>query len=307
MRKPLSLLSPWPLLITLSLPAAAADAPAFGQPVPSALQAPCAKWAQRLPNLPVPLCEAARLAPNGAKSVKGALLYQRDVLPPLQPITPVSTHQRLRVLVVGGIHGDELSSASLVFHWIEQAQETAGGIQWRFVPLLNPDGAMQPVPSRVNARGVDLNRNFPTSGWASEAPKYWAERTKKDPRRYPGPAQLSEPESRWLHEEMERFKPNLIVSVHAPYGVLDFDGPSVPPQRLGRLYLDQIGIFPGSLGHYGGLSKGIPVVTIELPSAIRTPTTPEIRQMWIDLLRWIGERMGPGESRVPRARGADGS
>ena len=91
------------------------------------------------------------------------------------------------------------------------------------------------------------------------------------PRRWPGPRPLSEPESRFLHEQMARFKPHLIVSIHAPYGVLDFDGPTVPPSRLGRLYLDQVGIFPGSLGNYGGVHKGVPVVTIELPNAMRTP------------------------------------
>ena len=75
--------------------------------------------------------------------------------------------------------------------------------------------------------------------------------------------------------------------------MLDFDGPSVPPARLGRLYLDQIGIFPGSLGNFGGVHKGMPVVTIELNSAIRTPLDNEMRQMWLDLLRWMSERLRP--------------
>ena len=92
---------------------------------------------------------------------------------------------------------------------------------------------------------------------------------------------------------MESFKPNLIVSIHAPYGVLDFDGPSVPPSELGRLYLDQVGIFPGSLGNYGGIHKGMPVVTIELPSASSVPQSAEVRQMWMDLLRWMTERLKP--------------
>jgi hypothetical protein len=46
---------------------------------------------------------------------------------------------------------------------------------------------------------------------------------------------LSEPESRWLSEEIKRFKPQLIISVHAPFGVLDFDGPVDPPVRFGAL------------------------------------------------------------------------
>jgi murein peptide amidase A len=99
---------------------------------------------------------------------------------------------------------------------------------------------------------------------------------------------------------MNSFQPNLIISVHAPYGVLDFDGPAVPPSRLGRLYLDQVGIFPGSLGNFGGVHKGIPVVTIELPHAMRTPNDSEMRQMWIDLRRWITARLGPSiEAREP--------
>jgi len=30
-------------------------------------------------------------------------------------------------------------------------------------------------------------------------------------------------------DTIEGWKPDVIVTVHAPYGVLDFDGPSVPP------------------------------------------------------------------------------
>jgi protein MpaA len=215
--------------------------------------------------------------------VMGRPIFQRDVISP---------NPRLKVLVIGGIHGDELSASALSLHWIEHAMQTPSNVHWRFVPLMNPDGLLLDVPTRINARGVDLNRNFPTPNWDKEAPMYWKDRTKNDPRRYPGPKPLSEPETRWLFEEMERWKPNLIVSIHAPYGVLDFDGPTSPPQRLGRLYLDQVGIFPGSLGNYGGVHKKVPVVTIELPSAIRTPQEAEMRQMWLDLLRWMGERLG---------------
>ena len=37
--------------------------------------------------------------------------------------------------------------------------------------------------------------------------------------------------------------------------------------------------------------KGVPVVTIELPNAMRTPLDPEMRQMWIDLLRWMAGKL----------------
>lgn len=248
-------------------------------------QAFCDVMGHRLPNVSRSTCEHARLQMSAARSAQGRPLFERDVAAP---------NAHLRVLVIGGIHGDELSSTALVLNWIREAEETPSNIHWRFVPLVNPDGMLAARPVRTNANGVDLNRNFPTPNWDKEAPYYWRQRTRNDPRRYPGPKPLSEPETRWLHAEMEAWKPDLIVSVHAPYGVLDFDGPTVPPQRLGRLYLDQVGIYPGSLGNYGGVHKKLPVVTIELPSALRTPQEAEIRQMWLDLLRWTADRLGAG-------------
>lgn len=247
---------------------------------------PCHEFVARLPNVKAPLCQSAQLKPTVGRSVQGRTLYYRDVVAP---------DPGIRVLVVGAMHGDELSSASLALHWIQRAVETPSNAHWRFIPALNPDGLMMRPARRMNARGVDLNRNFPTPNWERDAKVYWEKRTRKDPRRWPGPSPLSEPESRFFHDEMQRFRPDLIVSIHAPYGVLDFDGPTVPPARLGRLYLDQVGIFPGSLGNYGGVHKGMPVVTIELPSAFRTPLDAEMRQMWLDLLRWMSERVRPAE------------
>ena len=249
--------------------------------------------AKHLPNVSPQLCLQANLVDTGARSVKGAPLLKRD-MPPVRSAADAPT---LRVLVVGGIHGDELSSSSVALHWIKLAAQAPSNapnpVHWRFIPMLNPDGLMAQPAKRVNARGVDLNRNFPTPNWARDAKIYWEQRTKKDPRRWPGPEPLSEPESKFLHDDMASFKPHLIVSIHAPYGVLDFDGPVVPPSKLGRLYLDQVGIFPGSLGNYGGVHKGMPVVTIELPNAQRTPLDAETRQMWLDLQRWMGEKVKP--------------
>jgi hypothetical protein len=264
--------------------------PAHGHPPGAAGPAAppgCREFARRLPNLPLRLCEQAQLQPGEGRSLRGTPLYTRD-LP--------AEGAKLRVLVVGGIHGDELSSGALAFHWLALAAQDPPPalpqpVHWRFVPVLNPDGMLAQPPRRTNASGVDLNRNFPTPKWEREAPLYWDKRTRRDPRRWPGPRPLSEPETRFLHAQMDSFRPQLIVAIHAPYGVLDFDGPTVPPSRLGRLYLDQVGIFPGSLGNYGGVHKGIPVVTIELPNALRTPLDAEMRQMWLDLLRWMGERV----------------
>ena len=257
----------------------------------------CSEFAQRLPNVTAQSCEATKLHASAATSVKGRSILMRDVL---------ADKPTLRVLVIGGIHGDELSSSSVAMHWIRLAETLpqvpgAPGIHWRFAPAVNPDGLLRQPPQRVNARGVDLNRNFPTPNWMKESKIYWEKRTRKDPRRWPGPKPLSEPESRFVVDQMESFNPRLIVSIHAPYGVLDFDGPTDPPRRLGRLFLDQVGIFPGSLGNYGGVHKGIPVVTVELPNATRTPLDTETRQMWLDLNKWIAENLVPAAE--PEASG----
>ncbi len=254
----------------------------------------CERFVRRLPNVSRALCESDKLVESGARSVDGTPLYTRDV---------GASDARVRVLVTGAMHGDELSSASVALHWIrlasEEQMQLPQPVHWRFVPVLNPDGMFAQPPKRVNAHGVDLNRNFPTPNWEKDAATYWTKRTRKDPRRWPGPTPLSEPETRFLTEQIRTFKPHLIVSIHAPYGLLDFDGPTAPPSRLGRLYLDQVGIFPGSLGNYSGVHKGVPVVTIELPNAMRTPLDGEMRQMWIDLLRWMAAKV-PGEAAAAR-------
>jgi murein peptide amidase A len=253
------------------------------------LLALCLQLSLPLPSVPDKLCASVKLEASHAVSVKGRTILLRDVVAELP---------KRRVLVLGGIHGDERSASSLVFHWIEHAQATPASSHWRFIPGLNPDGLLAQPPRRTNANGVDLNRNFPTPDWQRDAVGYWTTKTKKDPRRYPGKEPLSEPESKFLYEQIESFKPDIIVSIHAPFGVLDFDGPSTPPHKLGRLYLDQVGIYPGSLGNYGGVTLGIPVVTVELPHAAKAPTSAEMRQMWLDLVRWMSAHPTPSTTKT---------
>ena len=229
-------------------------------------------------------CRESGLQPAGGRSVQGTPLWTVDIAPQVAGLP-------LRVLVLGGIHGDELASVSLVFDWIERSRREGNPhVHWRMTPLVNPDGFLRSPPTRVNARGVDLNRNFATDDWHARAQSYWVGKTRRDPRRFPGPRPLSEPEAQWVHRQIASFAPDLIVAVHAPYGVLDFDGPPPPPSRLGSLILDQVGVFPGSLGNYGGLVLGVPVVTLELTNA-GTIAQKESAAMWTDLQSWINRRM----------------
>jgi hypothetical protein len=219
---------------------------------------------------------------SGAYSVSGKPIIYKEY-PPLEPRTPLG-----RVMLIGGIHGDEYSSISIVFKWMKTLDRYHSGLfHWRVIPVLNPDGLLRKRSQRMNHNGVDLNRNFPTPDWEVTTEHYWVNRTKKNPRRYPGPSALSEPESQWLSEEIARFKPDVIVSVHAPYGILDFDGPKKAPSKLGQLHLNLLGTYPGSLGNYAGVQNEIPVVTIELPYAGILPSKQQTRAIWRDLVRWL--------------------
>jgi protein MpaA len=262
----------------------------------------CLAIASRLPGVSLAECHGSKLADTGARS--------RDGLPVLARRIDASSRKNdkppVRILLIGGIHGDELTSSAIVFRWLRlMDQAPAGRFQWSIVPLLNPDGMLTRKSSRTNAAGVDLNRNFPTPGWQKEAPLYWAKATRKDPRRYPGPSPLSEPETRWLNQEIARFQPQVVVSVHAPFGVLDLDGPARPPTRFGRLLFNRVGVYPGSLGNYIGRYGGIPVVTIELPNATTMPSEFEVQRIWQDMLGWIAHSVEPGVSATNQTRALD--
>ena len=268
-------------------------------PVASAQFNWCQRLAARLPGLSAAACQASKLQPSGGLSNNGFPLLMRH-LPPATGIT-----RPVRVLLLGGIHGDELTASAVVFKWLQWAQiPLAQEFMWEVVPVTNPDGLLAQKPTRVNAHGVDLNRNFPTPGWQQEAPRYWARVTASDPRRFPGTGPLSEPETRWVNDEIDRFRPDVIVSVHAPFGVLDFDGPAPVPERFGRLLFNQVGVYPGSLGNYSGRNRHIPVITIELPNAQAMPSDLEVDRIWQDMLSWIKLNIhaqanaSPGQLRV---------
>jgi hypothetical protein len=245
--------------------------------------------ARKLASVSLADCRNRNLQASGTYSVQHTPILIKEY-PPLPHRTP-----QARVLVIGGIHGDEYSSISIVFKWMAILDKHHSGLfHWQIAPLLNPDGLLRRKSQRMNANGVDLNRNFVTPNWQEESRRYWVQRTRRDPRRYPGPAPLSEPETRWLTDIIDRFQPHTIVAIHAPHGVLDFDGPRPRPRRFGNLYLNLLGVYPGSLGNYAGVQNRLPVITIELPRAGIMPTRQQISHIWVDLVRWLRRHIPVG-------------
>ncbi len=265
--------------------------PIAATPAADPVRETCSRIARKLASVGLRECLARGLQASGASSVQGTPILVRE-------FAPLAGRQPLaRVLVVGGIHGDEYASVSIVFKWLRILERHhSGRFHWRVAPLMNPDGLLRRKSQRVNANGVDLNRNFPTPDWHAESARYWR-RTGRNPRRYPGPRSLSEPESRWLAQEIRDFAPDAVLAIHAPYGIIDFDGPPQAPKRLGSLYLKLLGIYPGSLGNYAGVQGQLPVVTVELPYAGIMPKPRQVRRIWGDAVGWLFKRFPERELR----------
>lgn len=267
------------LLLTLPLTVLAAPAEDW-----------CATIGKRLGSVNPAQCRKLGLTPAKIRTPGGHALMLRDHPAPTRKLAANDKHtgRTPRILLIGGIHGDELTSASIVFRWLQWLDDAeAQRYDWRIIPIANPDGLLANPPQRMNGNGVDLNRNFPTPDWERDAHAYWHKRTGRDPRRFPGHEAMSEVETKWLHEQIEQFQPDVVISIHAPFGILDYDGPARQPRRFGHLNLNRLGIYPGSLGNYGGVHKNLPVITIELPNATAMPPAKEQREIWVDMLTWL--------------------
>ena len=243
----------------------------------------CQRIGNKLGSVDYAECIDRKLLTTDGNSVLGAPILYKEYPPLPEKRLPLG-----RVLLIGGIHGDEYSSVSIVFKWMRTLDKYHSGMfHWHIIPLLNPDGLLRRNSQRMNENNVDLNRNFPMHDWENSTRDYWINTTYRDPRLFPGLGPLSEPESKWLVQEIDAFQPDVIVSVHAPHALVDYDGPKDGPHKLGKLYLQLIGTYPGSLGNYAGVQRKIPVVTIELPYAGIMPTAGEISGIWSDLVKWL--------------------
>jgi hypothetical protein len=113
-----------------------------------------------------------------------------------------------RVLVVGCIHGDEPAGLEVTRRLIARAR-VHGASLW-VIPTLNPDG--RAAGTRHNARGVDLNRNFP-SEWAALGVS--------------GDRPMSEPETRAAVRLIRRLRPTITIWFHQPQRIVRAWGRSV--------------------------------------------------------------------------------
>ena len=176
----------------------------------------------------------------------------------------------LTVLIIGVFHGDEPQGKYLIEKYLSQKiyPQKEGNNNLIFIPCLNPDGMQNNI--RTNANGVDLNRNFPTKNWgqdgsdAGENPKDY----------YGGKAPASEIETQFVIDIIGKYKPKIILTLHAPYKIVNYDGPA---QDIAQKISDIISYpvepsigypTPGSFGTYCGVERNIPTITLELDEKI---------------------------------------
>ena len=134
----------------------------------------------------------------------------------------------LKILLVGGTHGNEVGTVKLMRHilcWLNDNPQALSNLTVQIIPCLNPDGfaLAQKNPDyfnggrigRFNGRNVDLNRNYPTKNFQSQSDwnhgKNYQERTKV----FCGEKGASEPEIKALTELVAKEDIELVIAFHS--------------------------------------------------------------------------------------------
>lgn len=165
------------------------------------------------------------------------------------------------ILIVGVFHGEEPQGNYLINEYLKTDLSKIKN-KLVIVPCLNPDGMSK--NQRQNANGIDLNRNFPTKNWEITNKKEY----------FGGYEPASEIETKFMIEILENYKFDAILSIHAPFKIVNYDGPAKDlAEKISKItgYSVQGDIgypTPGSFGNYAGVERNIPTITLELPEDI---------------------------------------
>src|SRR5690242_18026164 len=87
----------------------------FSDPASSELQSWCHSVTRAIPRIRMKTCLGVTPSAIAARSVNERPIVLREFKPPHEA--------KARVLIVGGIHGDELTAVAIVFRWIELLQK----------------------------------------------------------------------------------------------------------------------------------------------------------------------------------------
>lgn len=166
------------------------------------------------------------------------------------------------IYLMAGVHGDEVEGVYLLQELFKWLQDEDISLPLIVIPILNVDGYRS--GSRVNAHGVDLNRNLPSSNWTEEA---------REDKYHPGAEALSEPENKYLVKLFEKFPPKFILTLHSWKPMLNYNGKDCLKYAQVIHEHNQYPIVadienhptPGSLGEFAPEKFGAQVLTFEAP------------------------------------------
>ena len=169
--------------------------------------------------------------------------------------------EEIRVLVVGCIHGDECAGIRIARRL--RAGEPRHFIDLWILPNLNPDG--RAAHTRQNARGVDLNRNFPYRWEPGPRGRF-----------YPGPRPASEVETKIAMRLTRRIEPDITIWFHQPLALVDASGRD---NRIERRYARLVGLPLVRLARLHGTAtswqrhmvRGSEAFVVELDGGALTP------------------------------------
>ena len=139
----------------------------------------------------------------------------------------------------GSIHGTETAGHAVIRQL--RALRVPGGVRLWTVRTVNPDGARR--GSRQNARGVDLNRNFPHR---------WRRSGRPFSTYYSGPRPLSEPETRAVRRLVRRVRPHVTIWYHQHMRLVDLGSGAEP--ALVRAYARRVGLPARHIGFLPGVA-----------------------------------------------------
>lgn len=187
----------------------------------------------------------------------------------------------IRIVVLGQMHGNEPAGRRVV-RTLRSVTPPPGTAFW-LVPTMNPDG--HATRTRANARGVDLNRNFPTS-WRQIG---------RGTQQWSGPRAASEPETKAMMAFLAEVQPTAVLSFHQPFGVVDLT--HEPAREAGRLLAEWMdlptrvvgcsGPCRGTLTEWATQELDTIAITIEFPTRVQQQEVERAADATLRLARWL--------------------
>lgn len=195
-------------------------------------------------------------------------------------------------LIIAGTHGDE--NSSIVTLSCALRTLTPELRRHHVILTVNPDGCQ--LGLRANARGIDLNRNFPAANWrAGETVYRWnSSAEERDVVLLTGDTPGSEPETLALCQLIHKIHPAWVVSFHDPLACIEDPHHTALGQWLSEAFalplVTSVGYeTPGSFGSWCA-DLGLHCITAEFPPISSDEASEKYLKAMTELLRWEPQR-----------------